>query len=164
MFWAVSFVPERNILRPRPQVTLPPLSRLRLLPLLSSHRGPYNLRPRSYRHERRLALGSATILAPCRRAQARVALTTSIPSASSSATPLTKRARLSLPQQRAAPLLGRCGVGSCRRKSHHARLTICNGAVAGQTHTILGGVGWRGQRPIISDMYSGPQPTSRQPD
>jgi len=28
----VSFVPKRNILRPRPQVTLLPLSRLRLLP------------------------------------------------------------------------------------------------------------------------------------
>jgi hypothetical protein len=34
MFWAASFVPERNILRPRPQVTLLPLSRLRSLPLL----------------------------------------------------------------------------------------------------------------------------------
>jgi len=32
-----SFEPKRNILRPRPQVTLPPLSRLRLLPLLNSH-------------------------------------------------------------------------------------------------------------------------------
>jgi hypothetical protein len=38
MFWAASFAPEKNILRPRPQVTLPPLSRLRLLPLLNSHR------------------------------------------------------------------------------------------------------------------------------
>jgi hypothetical protein len=38
MFRAASFVPKRNILRPRLQVALLPLSRLRLLPLLNSHR------------------------------------------------------------------------------------------------------------------------------
>ena len=44
IFWAASFVLERNTSRPRPRVTLPPISRLRSLPLYS------------YRHERRLAL------------------------------------------------------------------------------------------------------------
>jgi hypothetical protein len=41
IFWAASFEPKRNILRPRPQVTLLPLSRLRSLPLLNSR--PLNL-------------------------------------------------------------------------------------------------------------------------
>jgi hypothetical protein len=62
MFLAASFEPLRNILRPRPQVTLPPLSRLRLLPLLNSRPlDLINVRHRSYRHERRLALHEAAL-------------------------------------------------------------------------------------------------------
>ncbi len=57
MFSAASFAPKRNILRPRPQVTLPPLSRLRLLPLFNSRPlDLINVRYRSCQHERRLAL------------------------------------------------------------------------------------------------------------
>ncbi len=57
MFCAASFEPKRNISRLRPQVTLPPQSRLRLLPLLNSHPlDLINVRHRGYRHERRLAL------------------------------------------------------------------------------------------------------------
>jgi hypothetical protein len=44
----------------------PPTIKIKVVTIAQfSSAGPYNLDPRSYRHERRLALGSAAILAPC---------------------------------------------------------------------------------------------------
>src|SRR5271169_5217060 len=85
----------------------PPTIKIKVVTIAQfSSAGPYSLCPRSYRHERRLALGSAALCLPdARRAQARAPLNDEHPE-SWSTTPLTKRARLSLPQQRAAPLLG----------------------------------------------------------
>ena len=49
IFCAASFEPKRNILRPRPQVTLPPRSRLRLLPLLNSRTATVSVMQRNVR-------------------------------------------------------------------------------------------------------------------
>ena len=97
----------------------PPTIKIKVVTIAQfSSAGPYNLRPRSYGRERCLALGFCRY--PCPMPAARKLAppwTTSIPSVSSSTTPLTKRARLFLPQQRAAPLLGQGGVCSSPEKS-----------------------------------------------